>query len=455
MSAEQGRIIKNYDELLSHGQRKAREDALKIIEAGVNGGDPGVGTRRQVRLAAETFCVADNTYDLNAIDNIYVVGAGKGSFPIAQALEEILGSLITTGVVVTKRGETRRLRKIEILEAGHPIPDEGSLTGARRILEITRRAGARDLVFAAVTGGASALVTLPPAGIPLHAIQQATDLLLKSGAVIREINTVRKHLCRMKGGRLVASIQPAEAITLTLNTNPDGMPWPDMCLADPSTFQEAIDVLHHYELWDQVSRSIQDYLLEGVRRPDLETLKSLAGMRSRIISVGDPPGACQAAALCAEELGYQAVILGTNLEGEARDVGVCFAGIAEEIINYGRPFTAPCVLISGGETTVTVKEDNGKGGPNQEFVLGFIRKFRGETEIACAAVDTDGTDGPTEIAGGIVDNLTPKEADASQINIAKFLKNHDSSEALLRLKGAIITGNTGTNVLNLRVIVIR
>lgn len=448
-------LINNYSEILSCGQKQIREDVLRLLEDGIRASDPGVGTRRQVRLEGETLHVGASRFDLDSIDRLYVVGAGKGAYPIAEVLEEILGPRISEGVVVVKRGEERRLNRIVVHEASHPIPDEASVSGAEKILAITQKASEKDLVFAAVTGGSSSLVTLPPDGVRLEEIKSLTDLLLKCGAVIREINMVRKHLCRMKGGQLVAHIQPAQALTLTLDTQPEGMPWPDMSLADPSTFQDAIDVLKYYDLWEQVAPSIREYLAYAKDKPELETVKSLTGMKAEIFSVGDPVTTCEAAAASAKALGYTPVILSTKMEGEAREVGITMAGIAKEIVRYGRPFKPPCALITGGELTVTLSENFGKGGPNQEFVLGFGAAWKDSGDIVCAAVDTDGTDGPTDIAGGLIDGYILKEAKEKQIDLAVCLKKHRSSEALLKLKTAIITGHTGTNVLDLRVILIR
>ena len=448
-------LIKNQSELLAHGQRQVRKDALKIIESGIQAADPGIGTLRQVILEDEILYVEGKPYLLKDINHIYVVGAGKGAYPIARSLEEILGSHITGGVVVVKKGESSRLDRIEIHEASHPIPDEASVEGARKILAVIEKASEKDIVFAAITGGSSALVTLPPEGIALDEIKDLTDHLLKCGAVIREINIVRKHLCRMKGGQLVAHIQPAQALTLTLDTQPEGMPWPDMSLADPSTFQDAIDVLTHYDLWEQVSPSIREYLSDARSKPELETVKSLAGMKTEVISVGDPVTTCLAAAETARELGYTPAILSTKMEGEAKEVGICLAGMVKEIVRHGRPFEPPCALITGGELTVTLSENFGEGGPSQEFVLGFASMWNDDGEMACAAVDTDGTDGPTDIAGGIIDGEILKEAIENNIDLSAYLKEHKSSEALLKLNGAIITGPTGTNVLDLRVILIK
>jgi glycerate 2-kinase len=356
--------------------------------------------------------------------------------------------------VVVKEGEKRRLKRIEILEAGHPIPNEASVVGAEKVLEIAHRAGERDLVFAAVTGGASALITLPPAGITLTDIQQVNDLMLKCGGTIRDINTVRKHLCLLKGGRLVAHIQPAWAITLTLDTSPEGLPWPDLSLADPSTFRDAIDVLQLFDIRESVPPRVLAYLEKGLRRPDWETVKSLSGFRASLFSVGSPVTACEAAAVTAEKLGYRPVILATNIEGESIDAGICLAGIAKEVIRYDRPFPRPCALITAGETTVTIRDRHGSGGPNQEVALAFAFKLGEKPNVCCVALDTDGTDGPTEIAGGISDGETIARAQAVGLNIAGHLRHHDSASALTRLGDAIVTGHTGTNVMNLRVIVI-
>lgn len=449
-------MITNLAGLLETGQREMRAHALEIIDFGICASDPAEGTYRHVRLTDSYLHVGTDRFKLNEIKNIYVIGAGKGSYPIAQALESILGDRISEGLVIVKRGETRRLEHIDLLEAGHPVPDENSVIGARRLLETARKATSRDLVFAAVTGGASALATLPPPDISLAEIKSLTGLLLRCGAPINDINIVRKHLCELKGGRLVARIQPAQAITLTLDTQPEGgMAWPDVSLADPSTFNDAIKVLHHYDIWEHVAPSIKAYLIHAKTKPELETIKDLEGMRTCILSVGDPLTSCEAGAAKAKELGYKPVILSTFLEGEARETAKTIAGIAMEIIQYNRPFQKPCALISGGELTVTLSEESGLGGPSQEFAVSFAASLRGEHRVVCAALDTDGTDGPTDIAGGIVDGSTASEAISRGINLEEIIKKHDSSHGLNLLNGAVITGHTGTNVLDLRVILIR
>jgi glycerate 2-kinase len=447
--------VSNELQLLAHGDRELRQDALRVVLAGIAGADPGAGTRRIVRYEDGRLTIGGELIDLEGVEKILVIGAGKASFGIAEALEETLGARLDGGVVVVKKGTSKRLRRVEVHEASHPLPDELSIAGAQKMLALAQTAGPRDLVFLAITGGASALATLPPAGIRVAEIRALTDLLLKCGTTIREINTVRRHLCLLKGGGLIAAVQPAEGITLTLDTAPEGLPWPDMCLADPSTFQDAIDVLQHYGLWEAVAGSIRRYLCEGLRLTERETVKSLDGMRASLFSVGDPTSACEAAAARAHDLGYQAVILSTSIEGEAQDVGVCLAGIAREITKRGRPFASPCAVISGGETTVTMGGQEGLGGPNQETALAFVSHFELTGRVAFAAVDSDGTDGPTDIAGGLVDWSTMPRAREMEIDIVDALRRHRSSQALLDLGDAIVTGHTGTNVMNLRVMLVK
>jgi glycerate 2-kinase len=454
MEKKNNSLIKNRDSLLSHGKKELREYVLDIAEAGISGGDPGHGTYKMVKCSETSLCIGDRCIDLNEVNHVYVVGMGKGAFPIAEALESILGDRLFSGLVVVKKGEKRRLKRITITEGGHPIPDENSVAGARKILEIADQAGPKDLVFVAVTGGASALATVCPDGITLADIQKTNELLLNSGAPIRHMNTVRKHLCLLKGGRLVSRIQPAEAITLTLDTRPKGMLWPDVSLPDETTFQDAIEVLNFYDLWAAAPDAVKSYLTEGTRHPELETLKRLEGIKSSIFYVGSPLGVLSSAAKRAEDLGYRAHILATNIHGESLSSGICLAGIANEVLLRNRPFPAPCALLSGGETTTVVNANCGIGGPNQEFILGFAGEVEEADNMAAIALDTDGTDGPTQIAGGIIDGETLRRAKILGIDIKKYLKNHDSSTALSLLDDAILTGNTGTNMKNLRIILI-
>ena len=443
----------NEDELLGGGEA-IRNDALRIIQAGIERVIPYDAVKRLIVWDGHILQIGEKEIHLDEEGDIYVVGAGKGSFPMAQALDEIFGERIKKGFVAVKEGEKRRLKYIEIFESSHPIPDERSITAARRIKEILDLAGEKDLIFAAITGGSSALVNMPADGISLDDLENINGQLLKCGAAIGKINAVRKHICLMKGGRVVQYGQPARVITLTFDTAPPDMPWPDMCLPDPTSFEEAINVLKTYNLWDDTPESIRSYLEKGLEHPELETVKTLEGMNQAVYSVADPSLACQAAADRAQELGYEAHILSTTLEGEAKDAGIFFAGLTDEILSNGRPFTAPCVLISGGETTVTIYGECGVGGPNQETALGFLNKVRHQDGYVCISIDTDGTDGPCDIAGGMVDGSMKRALKEKEINLNHSLRAHESSMVLKELGGAIYTGHTGTNVMNLRVVVI-
>ena len=444
----------NRGQLLGHGPRRLREAALAIVEAGISRGDPTRGTYIKVRRSGDHLWVDGCEYDLRKIEKIWVIGAGKASMAIALALEDILGDRIDGGVVVAKKPEPRRLRRIEVIAAGHPVPDDDSVRAGRRMLELASAAGPNDIVFAPVTGGSSALANLPPAGVTLEDLQILNNLLLECGEPIEVINVIRRHVCLVKGGRLVQAIQPALAITLTLDTAPEGMPWPDMCLPDPSTFSDAVAVLRDTGLWERTPSGIRAHLLAGVAHPELETNKDFTGFNARMVFVGDPVSVCDAAAVRAAELGFTPIVLGAFIKGEAREVAVTMSGIAREILDRHRPAVPPCALISGGETTVTINNPGGKGGPNQEFALAFALAMSQHGPYACASLDTDGTDGPTPIAGGLTDSTSLARAAAAEIDLREFLRRHASSEALELIGDAVVTGQTGTNLQNIRAIVL-
>jgi len=448
-------IIKNENELLSHGNKKGREIVLDIIKYAIKAVDSYEATRRTILLKDDKLIVEAYSYDLSEVGNIYVVGGGKATFPIAQALEEVLGERIKRGVINVKRGEKRRLKYVKVIEAGHPIPDEAGLEGAREIVDIAGEAGEGDLVFCLITGGASALMPMPAGSISLEDKKKVTDLLLKCGATIDEINTVRNHISAIKGGKLAKIIHPAEVINLIVIDEVAGRPW-GPTVPDTTTFYDAVNVLKKYGLWRKVPETVREYLKRGMIDPSLETLKprDFEGLKVRSIVLADNEAMCRAAKKRAEELGFKSSILTTKLEGESREVGIVLASIAREVEERNRPIEPPCVLILGGETTVTITRLCGKGGPSQELVLGAALKISGSRRIVIASIDTDGTDGPTEIAGGIADGYTLKRAEEKGVDIFKSLRRHDCYEALMKLQDAIITGPTETNVMDLNIIVV-
>lgn len=448
-------IIQNKDELLSHGNINVREVVLDVAECAIEAVDAYKSTKNMIRVEEDSLLVKDLIFDMRKVRNIYVLGGGKATFSIAKALDEILGERITRGTIIVKRGEKRRLKNIKVLEAGHPIPDEAGYEGAQEIIEIAKEACENDLVFCAITGGASALMPFPVKGISLEDKKRVTELLLKCGATIDEINAVRNHISEIKGGRLAKYLHPAEIINLIIVDEVAGQPW-GPTVPDTSTFQDAVRVLKKYGLWKKVPVTVKERLKRGISNPHLETLKEkdFESFKVHNIILADNNVMCEAAKKKAEELGYNSLILSTKLEGESREVGIVLASIAKEVEKKGRPIKPPCFLILGGETTVTLTGCTGMGGPSQELVLGASLKIAGSEKIVIASIDTDGTDGPTEIAGGIVDGYTLKRASKMGLDIFKILKKHNSSEALIKLGDAIITGPTGTNVMDLNLIAV-
>jgi len=447
-------MIRNYEQLISHGDKAARKVALDCLNRALEAADTYAGTRRVVRLETDTLYVGHKTFDLGRMKNIYVLAAGKGSLPIAQALDEILGERIKAGIVLVKKSGPEKLKYLRVLESGHPIPNEASLVGALEIQRIASLMQKEDLVFVCMTGGCSALMVLPAEGLTLDDKIQVNKLLLTTGASISELNAVRKHLSRVKGGGLMRMLHPATIITLTQDTAPEFLPWPDPCLPDPSTFSDAIKVLKDYEIWDRIPERVKSHLLKGLSDPNLETVKSLEGIEHYLFDTANPRDACLAAVNYARGLGYNAQVLSTKIEGESRHVGTVLAGIAKEIHLYGRPFEPPCLLASGGETTVSIDGPAGEGGPNQEAVLGFARAIARYKGISLVSIDSEGTDGPTQIAGGIADGQTVDRATALNVDLFDVLKRHDSTTALGALEDQVITGDTGTNVVNLRMMFI-
>ena len=448
-------IIKNREELLSHGYRKGREVALDIVEHAIKAVDAYEATKKKVYVENCRLTVGDLNYDLSKVGNIYVIGGGKASFSIAQALDEILGQRIKPGVINVKKSGKHRLKHIKVIEAGPPIPDEMGLEGAKEMIDIAKEAKEGDLVFCAITGGASALMPLPAGNISLEDKKRVTDILLKCGATIDEINAVRKHISAIKGGRLAKHIHPAEIINLIVIDEIAGRPW-GPTLPDTTTFEDAVNVLKKYNLLEKVPNSVREHLNRGLVDPILETPKpkDFEGLKVHNVVLADNRIMCEAAKKRAEELGFNSLVLSTVLEGESKEVGIVLASIAKEIEEKGRFIKPPCLLILGGETTVTITGQYGKGGPSQELVLGASLKIAGCKNIVIISIDTDGTDGPTEIAGGIVDGYTLKRAKEKGVDVFKNLMRHNSSEVLMKLQDAITTRPTRTNVMDLNIVVI-
>jgi len=445
-------IIRNYHELTSKGNIEGRETVLKIIEAALEQVNSYNLVKEQVKLE-KNLRIGPLKYDLKKVKDLFVVGGGKQVTFVASALEDVLASRIREGVVVEKKGCGRKTKKIRVVEGGHPIPDDGSVTGAEEILQIARKAEKDDLVIVCVTGGCTSLTMLPPEGITLEDAREVCKLLLDSGAPLEDMNTVRKHLSQVGGGKLSIAAHPAELVSLIAVDEVAGLPW-GPTVPDTTSFSDATRVLVRYDLWNKIPSSVRDYFEEADIRQETpkQTDFEQASLKAHHLIFAENGMLCQAAVRKAIDLGIGATIISTSIEGEARDVGVVLASIAREIEKNERPFKAPRVLVAGGETTVAIKGEHGEGGRNQELALAAALKISGSEKITIASIDTDGTDGPTDIAGAIVDGYTLENAMRAGIDLFEALKMHDSSNVFRKLHDAIYAGDTGTNLMDLMIV---
>lgn len=450
--------VKNRERLLDHGNRKIRELALELVESALAKADPYLATRNLVSLQDGILRVGPESFPLDEAGRIFVIGAGKATYPIAKALEEILGDRISRGIVICKYGQEGELERIEKRLASHPIPDEAGYAAAREIYSLALDTKPGDIVFACFTGGSTALLPYPLEGISLDDKKEAFKLLLYSGANIYEMNAVRKHLSRIKGGNLARIIHPqARLINLTVSDvtgdELDYITCPTV--PDTSTLEMARATLTKYNLWEKMPAAISAYLKNA--GPEGETPKAadLADHNLYSFILVPSNAACQGAYEAAAKLGLtNRMILSTVLEGDSSETGGIFADIAREITISGNPVAPPCVIIGGGETTVSITDGCGDGGPNQEFALGAALRLERAAGTVIVSLDTDGTDGPTKLAGALVDQSTAERARAAGIDLYAALKRHDVSEPLQRLGEVIVTGATGTNVNDLKLMIV-
>ncbi len=447
--------------------KRTRGDLIAIFKAGLAAADPVEAVRRHVVRRGRKLRLGDYCCDLAKVRNIFVVGAGKASARMAGALEEILGDRIAGGWINVKSRRNhggqaaaaeKPLRRIHVHEAGHPIPDEAGLRGAREIVKILASAGEGDLVLLCLSGGGSALMPLPAEGVSLADKQAATQALLACGAEIREINTVRKHLSQLKGGRFAQAAQPAEVVALILS---DVVGDPLEAIAsgpsapDSTTFGDALAVLSKYGLESRAPRSVLEHLRAGAAGVKPETPKPgdpiFAKVRNLIIA--NNAASVAACARRARALGYRPLVLSSTIEGEAREVARVHVAVARESLASGRPVAPPACLISGGETTVTLR-GTGRGGRNQEFALAAALAARGLEGAAILAGGTDGTDGPTDAAGALADGTTCDRAAGLGLRAADFLARNDSYHFFRPLGDLLMTGPTGTNVMDLYLLLV-
>ena len=441
-------------------ERQLRQQALAIFRAALKAADPAAAILRHVRLRESTLIAGKTRYDLRRIRKVHVLGGGKAGAAMATAIEKLGIPAARRGqtLINVKDGHVAKLRWIELNQCGHPVPDARGVRGAERIAEIATAAGPDDLVICLLSGGASALLPLPAPPITLEEKQSATRLLLASGADIHEINAVRKHISRIKGGQLAQMAYPARVLTLImsdvigddLDVIGSGVTAPDA-----STFAGAKAVLEKYKILDRVPASIRDRLDRGIRGeiPETPKLGDPAFARTQNLIVGSNRLAVEAAAAHARKLGFHTMILSTFIEGETREIGRMHAAIAKEIVHRGRPLARPACLISGGETTVTLR-GQGLGGRNQEFVLAAALDIAGLDQTVILSGGSDGTDGPTDAAGAIVDGRTLARARQQNLDPQQFLAANDSYRFFEKLDDLLITGPTNTNVMDVHVVLV-
>src|SRR5438445_39813 len=381
-----------------------------------------------------------------------VIGAGKASAQMARAVElNWPGPL--EGLVVTRYGYKVPTERIEIVEAAHPVPDRAGLDAATRILQLVRGLTADDLVLCLISGGGSSLLPLPASGLTLADKQLVNRTLLRSGATISEMNCVRKHLSAIKGGRLGVACAPARVVTLLISDVPGDDPSviaSGPTVPDPTTCADALAILRKYSIAEPAAA------LEHLRRGNDETPKPgdprLAGAEA--ILIGAPQASLEAAATVAQAAGVAALILSDAIEGEARDVALVHAAIARQIASHGQPARAPCVLLSGGETTVTIR-GKGRGGRNAEFLLALTIALEGHARVHAIACDTDGIDGTEDNAGAIAGPDSLQRAAALELRAKDFLADNDGYTFFSRLGDLVVTGPTLTNVNDFRAILIQ
>jgi len=438
--------------------KQQRQDARGIFEAGLVAADPMVSIPRHLRVDGRILYAGQGVYDLTNYKNLYVVGAGKATAKMALAVEELLGERITGGIVIVKRGHTVPLRKLEVVEAGHPIPDQAGVNATETIVGLLKRTLETDLILCLISGGASALLVSPSAGLSLEDKQQTTQTLLNCGARIQEINAVRKHISKVKGGRLAELAYPATVVALILSDvigDAVDIIGSGPTAPDSSTFANCLSIIERYDVGEMIPGAVRRFLQKGAAGEAAETPKSGDPVFDKVqnLIVGNNQSALSAAKEKAEALGYHALVLSSTVEGEAKKVAIDHAAMAKDILAGRGRVQRPACIISGGETTVTIQGD-GLGGRNQEFALAAAIEIDGMAGVVVLGGGTDGTDGPTDAAGAIVDGTTLQRAREKGFDARDYLRRNDSYPLLKAVGDLLVTGPTLTNVMDLRLVLV-
>jgi glycerate 2-kinase len=427
-----------------------RRKIVRILSAALQAVDPAQAVKRCLRREGDMLWVDERPYDLSGYEHVYVVGTGKAGAPMAQAVEEVLGDRITAGHVNVKYGHVLPTRTVTIHEAGHPIPDEAGVAGGRQIVRLLQEAGEKDLVICLISGGGSALMTAPEGQISLDDMQALTDALLRAGATINEINAIRKHLDALKGGKLTRLAQPAQVVSLILSDvvgNPLDVIASGPTVPDTSTFAEAYALLERHGLIETVPGSIVAHLRGGLDGawPDTPKPGDAIFEQTQNVVVASNDLAATAAQRQAEALGFNALLLSTFVEGEAREVAKVLAALAKQELASGQPLARPACMILGGETTVNVR-GQGKGGRNQEMALAAALSLAGLWDVHIVCLATDGTDGPTDASGALAEGSTVARGKALGLDARAHLEDNNAYPFFEALGDLLMTGPTNTNV---------
>jgi hydroxypyruvate reductase len=450
-------MIIHPDQITTYSLRRSTsgEDICRILAAAINGADAGEAVKKHVTRDSDYLIIDTVNYNLSKFNRIYVIGAGKASIPMTNAIYEILNDQIISGLVITKDGYLDSDKyhigtQVKIIEASHPIPDQRNLDSALKLITLTSELNIDDLVIFLLSGGGSSLLMNPLPGISLQDIQDITAILLSCGVSITEMNTIRKHMDAFKGGGLVKFLTPATVISLLLSDvvgdNLEVIA-SGPTVADPSTFDDAWAILNKYEILDLIPINIKSKISAGIQGEIQETVKLGDPILNKVSNfiVGNNSDALSSAITTAKQLGFATRVFTTQLQGEASQMGKLLSEEAKSWISPPCSVTVPACLIAGGETTVSIN-GTGKGGRNQELALGAAKSLSGSQQFLLASLATDGGDGPTDAAGAISTNETISRGLAMGLDINDYLRRNDSYHYFESLGDLIKTGPTLTNV---------
>ncbi|MCJ7509231.1 MAG: glycerate kinase [candidate division Zixibacteria bacterium] len=440
-------------------QNILRKQGLKIFKAGIRAVNPEKLIKKFLRREKDKLYVGGRVYDLSNIRKVIVVGAGKASAKMAKGVEEVLGRKIDSGIVITRYSYLSKLRRIRLIQAGHPLPDKNGLRGTKKIIQLLKKTKEKDLVICLISGGGSSLLVAPVPRVSLEDKRKTTDLLLRCGANIVEINAIRKHLSRIKGGNLAQLAYPAKVVSLILSDVPNDrmdVIASGPTVADRSNFYQCLKIIRKYDLSRKIPTSVDRYLKSSLGSKRNETPKPGSPFFKRVqnLIIGSNLLALKGCKEKAERLRFKTHLISKPIVGDNIRAAIKHTELAFRIKKEGKPISAPACIISGGETTVKVR-GGGLGGRNQEFVLVCGKNAGKMKKFLILSASTDGTDGPTDAAGAFCDESTMKKAKAKGLDADEFLKNNDSYNFFKKAGGLIKIKPTGTNVMDIHLILVK